>query len=362
MLSDLLYGFRGEFRVFNVFHYITFRAALGALSSFLACYLLLPRWIAWFHRRGLGQVIRSDGPSSHRPKAGTPTMGGLVVVGAVSGGTLLFARPDSPLVWLAQGALLWFGGIGAVDDWLKLREQHSRGLPASSKLFWQFLGALALALACVLAAPGGFEQGGIVSLPFLKRPVLVPVTVYLGMAMVVMVGTSNAVNLTDGLDGLAAGCMVFAAGGLALVAYLTGNLKFSTYLRIPFVPGAGELAVMLAIVVGGCLGFLWYNAPPAQVFMGDVGALALGGLLGAAAVFIKAELLLLIFGGAFVVEALSVLAQVGFYKLRRRRILLMAPLHHHFELRGVPESKVIVRFWILSGLMILSMLLTLKLR
>ena len=362
MLSELLYGLRGEFSPFNVFHYITFRSALGALSAFLVCFLLLPLWIALFRRRGVGQVIRKEGPKSHRAKAGTPTMGGLIVVGAIALCLVCWARPASPLVWLSLAALLWFGGVGVVDDWLKLAEGHSRGLPAMWKLFWQFLGAFLLGGAYLLVSPGGLDQGSLLSIPFWKHPLSVPVGAYLFVVALVMVGMSNAVNLTDGLDGLAAGLIAMTAAGLIVIAYLAGNLKFSGYLRIPYVPAAGELAVVCAILVGACLGFLWYNAPPAQVFMGDVGALGMGGLLGAVSVFCRAEVLMLIFGGVFVLEALSVLAQVGSYKLLGRRVLRMAPLHHHFELSGVPESKVIVRFWIFSLLLVLGMLMTLKLR
>jgi phospho-N-acetylmuramoyl-pentapeptide-transferase len=362
VLSELLYGFRDAFGPFNVFHYITFRSALGAFSAFLLCFFLLPVWIAYFRRRGVGQVIRSDGPKSHGAKAGTPTMGGLVVVGAIALCLVLWARPQSPLVWLSLAALLWFGGVGAVDDWLKLREQHSRGLSAMWKLFWQFLGAFLIGAAYLLVAPGGLESGSVLSLPFWKHPLVIPAGAYLFMVSVVMVGMSNAVNLADGLDGLAAGLIGLSAAGLVVIAYLAGNLKFSGYLMIPYVPAAGELAVVCAILAGACLGFLWYNAPPAEVFMGDVGALGMGGLLGAVAVFCRAEVLMLVIGGVFVLEALSVLAQVGSFKLTGKRVLRMAPLHHHFELSGVPETKVIVRFWIFSLLLVLGMLMTLKLR
>jgi phospho-N-acetylmuramoyl-pentapeptide-transferase len=289
-------------------------------------------------------------------------MGGLVVILTAGACFLLWAKPGNPLVWMSLASLLWFGGIGAVDDWLKLREMHSRGLSPDQKLLWQFVGAIVISVFYLVSSPGGMEQAGLLSLPFLKHPVPIPLVVYIFLASIVMVGTSNAVNLTDGLDGLAAGLIALAAGGLAVVAYLAGNMKFSAYLRIPYVPNAGELAVVCTVVVGACLGFLWYNAPPAQVFMGDVGALGLGGVLGAVAVFAKAELLLVIFGGVFVLEALSVLAQVGIFKLSKRRIFLMAPLHHHFELKGLPESKVIIRFWIFSILLVISMLMTLKLR
>ena len=362
MLSEALYSLKWLFKGFNVFHYITFRSVAGSLTAFLLCYFFLPMWIDYFRRRGLGQVIRSDGPQSHKPKAGTPTMGGLVVILTVAACLLLWAKPGNGLVWMSLLAMLWFGGIGAVDDWIKLREMHSRGLSPNEKLLWQFVGAIVISVLYLVSSPGGMERAGTLSLPFIKQPVPLPLVIYMFLSSVVMVGTSNAVNLTDGLDGLAAGLIALAACGLAVVAYLAGNLKFSAYLHIPYVPSAGELAVVCAIVVGACLGFLWYNAPPAQVFMGDVGALGLGGVLGAVAVFAKAELLLVIFGGVFVLEALSVLAQVGIFKLSKRRVFLMAPLHHHFELKGLPESKVIIRFWIFSILLVISMLMTLKLR
>jgi phospho-N-acetylmuramoyl-pentapeptide-transferase len=362
VLSDLLYGWRGDFKGFNVFYYITVRAAFAALGAFVLCWLLMPRWIEWFRRRGLGQVVRADGPQSHRPKAGTPTMGGLVALAAAVASVLLWARPGSEPVWVCFAGLAWFGAVGLADDWLKLRHQHSRGLRPAAKLFWQTLGATGIGLAVLALEPAGGGRAPFFSVPFWKHPVEVGAMIYLVIVAFVLVGTTNAVNLTDGLDGLAAGCIGLAAGGLAVVAYLAGNAKFSGYLRIPHVAEAGELAVVCAAIVGACLGFLWYNAPPAQVFMGDVGALGLGGALGTVAVLIKAEVLLVIFGAVFVLEALSVLAQVGYYKLRRKRILLMAPLHHHFELRGVPESKVVVRFWIFSVLLIIAMLMTLKLR
>ncbi len=362
MLSRLLFSLRDVFGAFNVFQYITFRSAFGALVAFGICYITMPSWIAFLRRRGIGQVVRTDGPQSHQPKAGTPTMGGVVLLIVIALSTTLWAWPDRPLVWLILVALLWFGGIGVVDDLKKVRSQYHRGLSPTSKLLWQSLGAVGITLIYLLRAPQGVQEASILSLPFLKYPVYIPTAVYVLLACIVMVGTTNAVNLTDGLDGLAAGCMALTGTGLGVMAYLAGNKIFSTYLRIVHIPEAGEVAVVCAILVGACLGFLWYNAYPAQIFMGDVGSLGLGGMLGAVAVFIKAELLLVIFGGVFVLEALSVLAQVGFYKLKKKRILLMAPLHHHFELRGLPESKVIVRFWIFSILLIVGMLCTLKLR
>jgi len=361
LLSEFLYQLHGVFSFFNVFRYITFRAALGALSAFLLCVFLMPGWISFVRRKGLGQVVRTDGPD-HKHKAGTPTMGGLVGVGVAAICILMWAKPASYLVWLTLFGLLWFGGIGAVDDWLKLSRQHSRGLPALSKLFWQSVGAFGLLIFYLALAPGGISEASLIMLPFFKHPVGVTVIGFTFIAAFIMVGTSNAVNLTDGLDGLAAGCCAFAAAGLAVYAYLVGNRAFSAYLRILYVPDAGELAVVCAIIVGVCLGILWFNAYPAQVFMGDVGALGLGGAIGCVAVFIKAELVLLIFGGVFFLEALSVIFQVASFKLRKKRVLLMAPLHHHFEMSGMPESKVIVRFWIFSALLIIGMLSTLKLR
>jgi phospho-N-acetylmuramoyl-pentapeptide-transferase len=362
MLSDFLYGLKGLWSPLNVFHYITFRMALGAAVAFILCFTMMPAWIRWFQRRGMGQVIRKAGPRAHRKKSGTPTMGGVVVAGSITACILLFARPGNPLVWLSLFSLLWFGAIGFVDDWRKLSERRSRGLSAPVKMLWQFVGAVVLACAYLLSRPYGIEQGAVLSLPFIRNALVIPLVVYLFLAALVMVGTSNGVNLTDGLDGLAAGCVALAAVGLAVLAYVSGNKPIASYLRIMYVPNAGELAVVGAIVVGALMGFLWYNAYPAEVFMGDLGALGLGGMLGAIAVFIKAEVPLAIFGGVFVLESVSVLAQVGVYKLIRRRIFLMAPLHHHFELSGVHEAKVIVRFWIFGVLLIVAMLSMLKLR
>ena len=362
MLSDFLYGLKHLWSPFNVFHYITFRMALGAAVAFLICFFLMPAWIRLFERRGVGQIIRKAGPKAHRRKSGTPTMGGVVVVGAIAVCILLFARPGNPLVWLGLSSLLWFGAIGFVDDWMKLKERRSRGLSAPTKLLWQFIGAILLACGYLLTMPYGIEQGSLMSLPFIKHALPIPLILYLFVTALVMVGTSNGVNLTDGLDGLAAGCVALAAVGLVVLSYVSGNKPISSYLRIVYIPNAGELAVLGAIVVGALMGFLWYNAYPAQVFMGDLGALGLGGMLGAIAVFTKSEVPLMIFGGVFVLESVSVLAQVGVFKLTRKRIFLMAPLHHHFELSGVHESKVIVRFWIFGVLLIVAMLSMLKLR
>ena len=362
MLSELLFSLRNEWSPLNVFRYITFRAAIGALSAFLLCYLFLPPWINYVRRRKMGQLVRKDGPKTHLKKAGTPTMGGLIMVLVSAVCILLWVRPRSHLVWLSLGSLLWFAGIGMADDWLKFTRRNTGGLSATSKLLWQSVGAIILVAIYSVLSPWGLEGASMLSLPFLRNPVTMAFSIYLFVAMLVIVGTTNSVNITDGLDGLAAGCCAFAASGLGVYAYLVGNKGFASYLRILYVPEAGELAVICAILTGACLGFLWFNAYPAEVFMGDVGALGLGGALGSLAVFIKAEVVLAIFGGVFVAEALSVLFQVASFRLLKRRIFKMAPLHHHFELGGIPEAKVIVRFWIFSLLLIVAMLSTLKLR
>jgi len=362
VLSELLFSLHRSFFPFNVFRYITVRAAVGALTAFLLCCIFMPAWIRYVRRRHMGQVVRKDGPSTHRKKEGTPTMGGLVGMGAAVVCILLWARPQSHLVWLSLFAIIWFGGIGLTDDLLKFTRHSSGGLSMSAKLLWQSLGAFALISVYAVFEPWGFEHASLISLPFLKNPIYWGFAAYLFLAALVIVGTTNAVNLSDGLDGLAAGCCTFAAAGLGIYAYLAGNRQFSSYLHIFYVPEAGELAVICGILVGVCLGILWFNSYPADVFMGDVGALGLGGILGTLAVFIKAEVVLAIFGGVFVAEALSVLFQVASFRFWGRRIFRMAPLHHHFELRGVPETKVIVRFWIFSILLIIAMLSTLKLR
>jgi phospho-N-acetylmuramoyl-pentapeptide-transferase len=322
-------------------------------------YFFGPAFIRAMKRLQIGQVVRDDGPETHLAKQGVPTMGGLLILVSISLSTLLWARLDSGLVWLLQFTTLFYGLIGAIDDYRKISRKNSKGLSARWKMVLQIVGASVVGLYILLHP--GFD--GHLSLPFLKNINPDLGWFYVVFAIIVIVGASNAVNLTDGLDGLAAGPTIIAAAVYLVFSYLAGHLVLAQYLQIPHVPGSGELAIFCGAIVGACLGFLWYNAYPAQMFMGDVGSLALGGALGAVAIIIKQEFLLAIVGGIFVLEALSVIMQVGYFKMTHgRRIFLMAPFHHHFEKKGWHESKVVVRFWIVSILLGLLAIATLKLR
>ncbi len=359
MLYHLLYPLHTSFSAFNVFRYITIRSIGGAVTAFLLMLFLGPVMIRLLRRYQVGQVVRDDGPASHLAKQGVPTMGGVLILLAVLSGTLLWARLDNPLVWLMSFVLLFFGMIGAVDDSRKILKKNSKGLSARSKFLLQIAGASAVGFFVWLHP----AYDGQLSVPFLKdlRPDLG--WFYVVFAIVVIVGASNAVNLTDGLDGLAAGPVVISASVYLVFAYLAGHAVLAEYLQIPYVKDAGELAVFCGALVGACLGFLWFNAYPAQIFMGDVGSLSLGGALGAVAIIIKQEILLAIVGGIFVMEALSVILQVGYFKYSKgKRIFLMAPFHHHFEKKGWHESKVVVRFWIVSIILGIVAIATLKLR
>ena len=362
MLYHIFYPLAEQFVGFNVFRYVTFRSVGAAVTAFLLCMLLGPWLIRKLQSLQLGEKIREDGPKHHGSKAGTPTMGGMLILASIFLTTLLWVRWDSKLFWLATFSALWFGGLGFVDDyWKLLGLGKSRGIPSGYKLAFQTLGAILVVGAYLTALPEDYAFRMSVSFPFIKVPVSLDL-LYPFFAVIVIVGASNAVNLTDGLDGLAIGCTAFACMAFAIITYLTGNVKFSEYLMIIFVPGSGELTVFSMAMLGACLGFLWFNAHPAQVFMGDTGSLALGGLLGTVAVMAKQEVLLLIVGGIFVVEALSVIIQVASFKVSGKRVFRMAPLHHHFELLGIPESKIIIRFWIVAIVLTLMTLVTLKLR
>ncbi len=358
MLYYLLFPLHTSYSGFNVFRYITFRAAMAALLALLLSLLLGPLLIRWLTAKQIGQQIRDDGPSSHSTKAGTPTMGGTLIILALVLSTLFLADVANRYVLLALFVTVGFGAVGFVDDYLKLTRKNSKGLSARSKLLAQF--AVALAGAVVLYNFPRFSTE--ITVPFVKNIRLDLGYGYVLFAMLVIVGASNAVNLTDGLDGLAIGPVMIAAGSFAAIAYLTGHLNFAEYLQIPYVAGVGELSVFCAAMIAAGLGFLWYNAYPAQMFMGDVGSLALGAALGMLAVMTKNEILLILIGGVFVVEALSVIFQVLYFKLRRKRVFLMAPIHHHFELKGWPEPQIIVRFWIISFICNIVALSTLKLR
>jgi phospho-N-acetylmuramoyl-pentapeptide-transferase len=361
MLYYWLYPLARQFPVFNVFRYITFRTALGALTALLLLLAMGPAMIRWLRNRQIGQAIREEGPSSHRAKAGTPTMGGLLILFSIAAATLLWMDLTNRFVWIALGTLLALGVVGFADDYTKVARKRNLGLTGRAKLLPQFLVAVAVAWAIgQWASQGVFST--VLTFPFLKKALLDLGLLYVPFVAVVVVGSSNAVNLTDGLDGLAIGAVGIAAGTYAVLAYVTGNAVTARYLQIPFVPQSGELAVFCGSIVGASLGFLWFNCHPADVFMGDVGSLPLGGAIAAVAVMTKQEILLAIVGGLFVLEALSVIIQVVSFKTTGKRVFRMAPLHHHFELGGWAESRVIIRFWILAVFFAVAALSTLKLR
>lgn len=359
MFLEFLYPLVKYFTPLNVFQYLTFRAAYAALTTLLLCYLLGPGIIESLRRLKIGQSIRDDGPSTHLKKGGTPTMGGVMIVLSVALAALLWQDLHSLKMWLCLGSLLAFAGIGYLDDYLKVTRKNSDGLPALVKLGLQIVAAIAVAF--ILYYNGG-EEITCLYLPFFKNPVADMGVLWIPFAVFLMVGESNAVNLTDGLDGLAAGLLIWVFLTLAIISYLSGRADYSAYLGIPYVAGAGEVTVFCLAVVGASIGFLWFNAHPAEVFMGDVGSLSLGGLIATISLIIKKEILILIIGGVFVLEAASVIIQVSYYKLYKKRVFKMAPLHHHFELSGWAETKVVIRFWILGGLFALIALSTLKIQ
>jgi phospho-N-acetylmuramoyl-pentapeptide-transferase len=355
----LLYPLKAHFSPFNVFRYITFRTFFAILTAMALSLIIGPWCIKKLKELQVSQFIREEGPQSHQCKAGTPTMGGLMIICTMLTSTLLWADLRNLYVWLLIFVTLGFGFVGFWDDYLKVIKKHNQGLTGRQKLLGQTFIALVAALWLYLS-PDFLPT---LTIPFFEevRPNLS--WLYILLALLVIVGTANAVNLTDGLDGLAIGPVTIAAGFYAIFAYLAGNAIISHYLKITFIPGVGEVSVFLGAVVGAGIGFLWFNSYPAQVFMGDVGALSLGGVLGTAALVTKQEILLILVGGLFVVEALSVILQVSFFKVTNgRRIFRMAPIHHHFELKGWPEPKVIVRFWIIAIVLGLLSLSTLKLR
>jgi len=361
---------------FRIFRYLTFRTAFASLTALFTGLIVGPLVIRRLQDFQIGQYIREEGPQAHQKKAGTPTMGGLLIAIAILVPTLLWADLSNPFVWIAVFATLAFAAIGFADDYLKVVHRRNLGLTARVKLGFQAAASILIAIALIALQHSG-EYSTRLMVPFFKQfhpdlvierwavhPHLWPLAFlpFLAFVVLVIVGSSNAVNLTDGLDGLAIGCTVIAAGALAVLTYLSGHATFATYLELQRMPQIGELTIFCGAMVGSSIGFLWYNAHPAEVFMGDVGSLALGGAIGTVAVMIKQELLLPFIGGIFVIEALSVILQVGSYKLRKKRIFKMAPIHHHFELLGWSESKVIVRFWIASLVFALFALTTLKLR
>ena len=350
-----------DIRFFSVFNYITLRAVLAAMTALFISFLVGPSMIRRLAAYKIGQAVRDDGPQSHLVKAGTPTMGGALILISVAITTLLWGDLHNHYVWVVLLTTLGFGAIGWVDDYRKVVHRNPKGLSAKVKMFWQSI--IALVVGVYLWDSATLPAHTELIVPFLKFLVFpLPAFLFVVLAYLVIVGSSNAVNLTDGLDGLAILPTAMVSGALAIFAYVAGNAVFSKYLGIPYIPGAGELAVFCCALAGAGLAFLWFNAYPAEVFMGDVGALALGAALGVVAVIVRQELVLFIMGGVFVVEAVSVMIQVASFKLTGKRVFRMAPLHHHYELKGWKETQVVVRFWIITMLLVLIGLATLKLR
>jgi phospho-N-acetylmuramoyl-pentapeptide-transferase len=361
MLLELAQWLAKDMRVFNVFNYITLRAVLACLTALVISFVVGPAMIRKLTAYKIGQSVRDDGPQTHLIKAGTPTMGGALILVSITVTTLLWADLENRFVWIVLLVMLGFGAVGWVDDYRKVVHRNPKGLSARAKLFWQSV--IGLAAAYYIAFSSNLPAQTVFIVPFFKE-VVYPLGVvgFIAMTYCVIVGTSNAVNLTDGLDGLAIMPTVMVGSALGIFAYVAGNAVFAKYLAFPYIPGAGELMVICAAIAGAGLAFLWFNAYPAEVFMGDVGALALGAALGAIAVIVRQEIVLFIMGGVFVVETLSVMIQVASFKLTGKRVFRMAPLHHHYELKGWKENQVVVRFWIITMMLVLVGLSTLKLR
>ncbi|MDH3349621.1 MAG: phospho-N-acetylmuramoyl-pentapeptide-transferase [Desulfobulbaceae bacterium] len=359
MLYHFLYPLHEYISGFNVFRYITFRTIGGALTAFLLLLFIGPSFIRMIRKMQIGQMVRDDGPQTHLSKQGVPTMGGVLILMSLTVSTLLWADPTSELIQLLLGITIFFGLIGSIDDLKKVRKQNTKGLSARQKLILQVTGAAIVGLYLTVHP----EYDSRLSLPFSKDVQPDLGWWYIPFAVLVIVGASNAVNLTDGLDGLAAGPMIISSAVYLIFSYVAGHVVMANYLQVPYISGAGEVTVFCGAMAGACLGFLWFNAHPALIFMGDVGSLALGAALGTVSLIIKQEMLLAIVGGIFVMEALSVILQVGYFKYSGgKRIFLMAPFHHHFEKKGWKETQVVVRFWIISIILGLLALATLKLR
>ncbi|MBN2298820.1 MAG: phospho-N-acetylmuramoyl-pentapeptide-transferase [Deltaproteobacteria bacterium] len=359
MLYNLLYPLHTYFSIFNVFKYITFRTIYATITALIICFFLGPWFIRKLTELRLRERINGYTPQTHAGKSGTPTMGGILIIFAIASATLLWVDIANLYMWMGMFILITFGILGFVDDYLKTVKGNMIGLPGKVRLAIEFCAAAFVAY--VLVNIPGFDST--ITIPFFKNIRLDLGILYIPFAMIVIVGCANAVNLTDGLDGLAIGPCTIAAATYLVFAYVTGNIKSATYLQIPFISGVGELSIFLGAIVGAGMGFLWYNAYPAQVFMGDVGSLSLGGILGTVALITKQEVLLLVVGGIFFMEVVSVILQVGFFKFTKgRRIFKMAPIHHHYELKGWPEPKIIVRFWIISIFLAMVAISTLKLR
>ena len=361
MLLELAQWLAKDVRAFNVFNYITLRAVLACLTALVASFIIGPAMIRKLTAYKIGQAVRDDGPQSHLIKAGTPTMGGALILVSITITTLLWADLANRFVWIVVWVTLAFGAIGWIDDYRKVIKRDPKGLSARTKFSWQSV--IGIAAACYIAFSTDLPAQTAFIVPFFKQ-IAYPLGAFgfVVMTYLVIVGSSNAVNLTDGLDGLAIMPTVMVGGALGVFAYVAGNAVFSKYLGFPYIPGAGELAVICGAIAGAGLAFLWFNAYPAEVFMGDVGALALGAALGTVAVIVRQEIVLFIMGGVFVIETLSVMLQVASFKLTGKRIFRMAPLHHHYELKGWKENQVVVRFWIITMMLVLVGLSSLKLR
>ncbi|AEF85585.1 phospho-N-acetylmuramoyl-pentapeptide-transferase [Treponema primitia ZAS-2] len=359
MFLEFIYPLVKYFTPLNVFQYLTFRGAYAALTTLLLSFVFGPHLILALKKLKIGQPIRDDGPATHLKKDGTPTMGGVIIIFSTLISVLLWMDLDNGKVWLTLGAFIAFGIIGFADDIIKVRRHNSDGLPVWAKLVGQF--AVAITVTLILYNSG---EEGITDLyvPFFKNPVVDMGVWWIPFAVLLLVGESNAVNLSDGLDGLASGLLILVCIALAILTYISGRSDYSSYLGIPYILGGGELTVFCFALVGSCIGFLWHNAHPAEVFMGDVGSLSMGGVIATISLIIKKEILVLIIGGVFVLEAASVIIQVLIFKLRKKRVFKMAPLHHHFEKSGWAETKVVIRFWILGGLFIIIALSTLKIQ
>lgn len=361
MLYWLTQLLQGQYHALRVFQYITFRSIFAALTALLVGLLCGPSMIKWLKKLQIGQMVRDDGPKSHLAKSGTPTMGGVLILLAITVSSLLWGDLRQVSLWLVLVVMLGFGVIGWVDDYRKVVLKNTKGLSARGKLIWQSL--ISLFVVVILYHTASLPIHTQLTVPFLKDVFINLGFLFPILAGIVIVGSSNAVNLTDGLDGLAIMPIVMVGGALGVFAYVSSNVVYAHYLSMPFIPNTGELAIFCSAMVGAGLGFLWYNAYPAEVFMGDVGSLSLGGSLGMIAVLVRQELVLLIMGGLFVMETLSVILQVSYFKLSGgKRLFRMAPIHHHFELKGWSEPKVIVRFWIITVVFVLCGLATLKLR
>ena len=361
MLSDILVPFSDQYQIFNLFNYITFRTGGAVLTALLFSLILGTPFIAWLKsRQAEGQPIRDDGPDTHFAKKGTPTMGGLLILSSLVISSLLWVPLGNPYLWPVLVVIVSFGSIGLVDDWMKLSKNTSKGLSGKRKLLLQLVICIFVSMFFVELSPEELRYS--VAVPFFKEQLLPLGLFYILFISFVIVGASHAVNLTDGLDGLAIVPVMIVASCFVLIAYLAGNINFASYLQISYIPGVGDLATLCGALIGASLGFLWFNAPPAKVFMGDTGSLALGGALGAISVATRHEFVLAIAGGLFVLETVSVILQVAFFRLFGKRIFLMAPLHHHFEKKGWAESTIVIRFWIISVVLALISLSTLKLR